>query len=655
MLIRPSSTANKIVLDLSLNDENLELMNKIIITTGIYILLCIPVCFSQNPQTYFQAEIDSVNPWTNLDFYNDPNHFKFAIVTDRTGGLRPGIFAEAVHKLNLLMPEFVMSVGDFISGVTTDLDQINREWTEFDSILAPLKVPFFYLPGNHDISNDIMREYWNKKFGRAYYHFIYKNVLFVALDSNPEDAETINEDQIAYVKNSLEENPNVKWTLVFLHHPLWLYGEYAGGFTEIEKLLENRPHTVIAGHIHRYMYQVRNKTNYSTLETTGGGSQLRGPRFGEFDHVTLVTMTDEGPQLANLRLEGILPHDVTTMEDYEITRKLIQSTQLNPIVLTKPGLNFEGAKLYLSFNNPSEYPLHVYSKFFHDHTITPDSASFRFVVPPNTTREFATSITANKSVDPGMLSPLQLDWTMGYEWEDQDDLMLSGTTEIQLFPADLNLIRTPDPIFHQKLEISLNKPEKDLELRYTLDGSTPDQKSPLYQDVITITESSTLKVRGFNKMGMGSKVNEKRYEKVSEDKGLTYTYYEGSWRKLPDYTSLTPVYMGLTDGFNVRGLNSVRDHFAISFEGKIRIPKSGTYTFFTTSDDGSQLFIDGKLVVDNDGDHGPMTKSGTIQLKKGTYDFNVNYFENIGGQLLKVEWIVPGKERSELPFDILSN
>ncbi len=102
-------------------------------------------------------------------------------------------------------------------------------------------------------------------------------------------------------------------------------------------------------------------------------------------------------------------------------------------------------------------------------------------------------------------------------------------------------------------------------------------------------------------------------------------------------------------------LKKQESHFGIQFLGNIEIKKSGTYTFYTTSDDGSMLYVDGQLVVNNDGDHGPMTKSGQIALKKGKYPFRVDYFENIGGELLKVEVEGPDLERSNLSFDILSH
>lgn len=113
----------------------------------------VPAVVAQPQAEQFESDVDTaLKPWTNLNFYNDPKNFKFAIVSDRTGGLRPGIFPDAVKKLNLIMPEFVMSVGDFIPGNTADTAKLKKEWAEFDAELKTLKVPFFFVPGNHDIT-----------------------------------------------------------------------------------------------------------------------------------------------------------------------------------------------------------------------------------------------------------------------------------------------------------------------------------------------------------------------------------------------------------------------------------------------------------------------------------------------------------------------
>src|SRR5262245_30719135 len=72
------------------------------------------------------------NPWTNLDLNNSPADFRFAIVSDRTGGHRENVFARTIEKLNLLQPEFVLSVGDLIEGGKASApDQYVTQWKEF--------------------------------------------------------------------------------------------------------------------------------------------------------------------------------------------------------------------------------------------------------------------------------------------------------------------------------------------------------------------------------------------------------------------------------------------------------------------------------------------------------------------------------------------
>ena len=71
---------------------------------------------------------------------------------------------------------------------------------------------------------------------------------------------------------------------------------------------------MLAGHHHRYVKHTRKSSKLITLATTGGVSRLRGPSYGEFDHVMWVTMTEQGPGLANLFLDGILDDDARTDE-----------------------------------------------------------------------------------------------------------------------------------------------------------------------------------------------------------------------------------------------------------------------------------------------------------------------------------------------------
>lgn len=275
-----------------------------------------------------QVDVGTRNPWTNLAPNNRADSFQFAIVTDRTGGHRPGVFTRAIEKINMLQPEFVVSVGDLIEGGTEDPGQWALEWSEFESKVDMLQMPFFFCPGNHDISNVPMSDEWKRKFGRTYYHFRYKDVLFLVLNTEDgpkkwDEAHPYNfsPEQQAYAAEALAQNQDVRWTFVFFHKPTWSYPDKvdqdACGWTAIEQLLQGRRYTVFAGHRHVYARYIRHGQEYYMLATTGGSTKLRGLDKGEFDHFVWVTMKPEGPVVANLLLDGVLNRDVRTLRDGE--------------------------------------------------------------------------------------------------------------------------------------------------------------------------------------------------------------------------------------------------------------------------------------------------------------------------------------------------
>ena len=266
---------------------------------------------------------ESATPWTGLSANDAEEDFHFVVVSDRTGGARPGVFESSLPKVNLLEPAFVVSVGDLIEGYTEDQAQLDAEWDQIEGFVEQLEVPFFYVAGNHDMNNAVMAETWRDRFGPSYYRFVYKNVLFLVLNSElfgmvsdpdkPVPGPWTQAEQLAFVERTLREVPDSRWTIVLVHQPLWDYsGGPRGDWPAVEQMLGDRDYTVFAGHFHRYVKQVRNDRRYITLATTGGGSSLRGTPFGEFDHVAWVTMTANGPRIANLMLDGIHDEDVVT-------------------------------------------------------------------------------------------------------------------------------------------------------------------------------------------------------------------------------------------------------------------------------------------------------------------------------------------------------
>ena len=261
-----------------------------------------------------KAREDARNPWTHLRLNNNPDEFRFVIVSDRTGGHRPGVFSRAVEQINLMQPEFVLSVGDLIEGYSENAERVAEQWKEFQTYAHKLEMPFFYVPGNHDLANKYQEKVWEEKFGRRYYSFNYRNVLFLALSSedNQRKEGLVGPEQLEFVKKTLADNPDVRWIIVAIHRPLWAQPNLAtNGWLEVEKALAGRKYTVFAGHVHRFRKFIRNGANYYQLATTGGGSRMRGLDYGEFDQIAWITMKKSGPVIAHLKLDGIFAEDMS--------------------------------------------------------------------------------------------------------------------------------------------------------------------------------------------------------------------------------------------------------------------------------------------------------------------------------------------------------
>lgn len=359
-----------------------------------------------------------VVPWTHLNLNNNPAAFQFAVVTDRTGGLRPGVFSQAVDKLNLLQPEFVVSVGDLIEGYSEDRAELQAQWNEFDKMVQRLDMPFFYLPGNHDYSNPVMAEIWRERYGKSYYHFMYRDVLFVMLNSNDGGStHSFSSEQIEWLRTTLQNNPGPKWTLVFTHAPMW-DREEPGQWQEIEALLQDRPYTVFAGHHHRYVKHQRHGRNYFTLATTGGISSMRGTRFGEFDHVVWITMSDEGPVIANLLLDGILDENLRTEKMRDRQEHMIDRGRLAAPALLHRG-DFTSAEAALRLLNDADIPYTLTAEFS-------ARAGFAFIgespqiitVPPNEVRLLPVQIRRVQPLQDNQ-NAIDIDWQLEYQHGDE--------------------------------------------------------------------------------------------------------------------------------------------------------------------------------------------------------------------------------------------
>ena len=239
-------------------------------------------------------------------------------------------------------------------------------------------------------------------------------------------------------------------------------------------------------------------------------------------------------------------------------------------------------------------------------------------------------------------------------------------SEVGVFtePPRVQIEATGDA-FLGSTSVTLRANRPGARVRYTLDGSEPGVRSSVYDEPIELRESAV--VRAVAEVdGVPSRYEATRaftaYSRASlrqaisllraPHPGLAYSYFEGGWQTLDQLADREPTSTGVTTGFDLN-IRRRDEHFAVVYSGFINVPSDGLYEFFTSSDDGSRLWVHDDLVVDNDGLHGMAERSGVIGLRAGFHPFRVEYFNAAGELGLEVRWSPPGVPAGAIPRSVL--
>ena len=269
---------------------------------------------------------EAKKPWTNLDF-PDESEFHFAILPDRTGGERPGVFGKAIDMVNLLRPEFTICVGDLIAGARYE-EEARKQSAELADFISRLKMPFFHVVGNHDIitgfngtteGRDNTMKVWKDLHGtNTYYSFIYKNCQFICFDTMEKHDtwpphEVLSENQIAWALGELETHKDVRWRFLFMHKPIdWTSDRWL----DFERKINKYDYTVFCGDWHNFCTAKRLGKKYYMLGTVGGtwdcGVVQEDLRYGIMDAIAWVTVTKTGPVVSYIRVSGVFGDTVQT-------------------------------------------------------------------------------------------------------------------------------------------------------------------------------------------------------------------------------------------------------------------------------------------------------------------------------------------------------
>jgi hypothetical protein len=421
------------------------------IATGLVLTVLIWVTtgvgFAQVEGRHGQAPVLPPNvPGIERPFPQDNEKFRFVIIGDKTGGGERNwpIFDRAMDETSRLRPDFAIMVGDLIQGGTTDMKVVAAEWKEFLEHASRIKVPFFFLPGNHDISNKAMYDYWQTNVGRTYYSFDYKGCHFILLNTEEgwrNNEVTFGSEQLAWIRKDIEAHRDAKRIFVFMHRPVWYYSdEPYKQWEQIESWLAGLPFTVFAGHFHRLAYERRNDRPYYVLSATGGALTPKETLpYGSFHHYTTVTVDGNDVHIAIIEPGSVHPHDIALREFREKTQQILTWERQLPL---RQGVN--NGKVIAHLNNQLDRTaavrLRVQTSPEHLWKVTPTEITL--VLQPRETTEVPFRV--NYSFANLLAGP-----TCDYDISIADDRLVTGSIgffsedEVEMKPVEDWLVADP--------------------------------------------------------------------------------------------------------------------------------------------------------------------------------------------------------------------
>lgn len=200
----------------------------------------------------------------------DPRPFRFAILGDRTGGARAGVYEQAWREIAAADPVLVIATGDLIEGLSDATAP--AQWLEMERLLRPHKrYPFHAVPGNHDIWSPASERLFQKHTGRPpHYSFDYGNAHFTVLDNSRSEELPVAE--LSFLEDDLKAHREQPVKFVFSHRPSWVVNVALRNPEFPLHRLARRYNVqyVIAGHVHQLLHLELEGVSYLSMPSTGG-------------------------------------------------------------------------------------------------------------------------------------------------------------------------------------------------------------------------------------------------------------------------------------------------------------------------------------------------------------------------------------------------
>nr|WP_199157149.1 family 20 glycosylhydrolase [Pedobacter sp. ASV2] len=215
---------------------------------------------------------------------------------------------------------------------------------------------------------------------------------------------------------------------------------------------------------------------------------------------------------------------------------------------------------------------------------------------------------------------------------------------------------SPQSVFVDQTWLKLTNPLKSTVLHYTTDGSDPVKSSKIYSGPLLINKAQKIKIAAFRSNGNPGEVyvidyKKQAYQKgapsANLQKGLKFSYYPKYYKSVTKLIESDRTDSAITEKIDIP-IKDTAPSFGTRHKGYFYAAQDGIYTFYLKADDGSNLYINNKLLIDNDGLHSATEKSAQIALSKGYHPFELLFIEGGGGYTLQLEYSLGEGKRKPL-------
>lgn len=212
---------------------------------------------------------------------------------------------------------------------------------------------------------------------------------------------------------------------------------------------------------------------------------------------------------------------------------------------------------------------------------------------------------------------------------------------------------TAGGLFDTRANVSITNPNTQGQIRYTVNGSMPTQDAQSFTEPFEVRGNTIVKSAIFKDNKIASSVTEAFFR--IKPKGLEQPvkfdmFYMDNLSFIPSIANRRADGSGTVFEITSEEVKDlIKSNTLFRFQSELELEQTANYQFTTRSDDGSKLYLDGALVVDNDGDHGVREKSGSVALKAGIHTIEVLWF-NGGG----AGWLDVYIQSDQMPKQILS-